>query len=84
MPEKNIEEPEKWVVPSAEQRHSTIYSQSASAAVKTLNAVTCKRVTKVRPQDPSCVAWHRTQMRSPTLSTSTDVKKIPADALGTR
>ena len=43
-----------------------------------------KKSAKVRPQDPSCVAWHRTRMRSPTLSTSTDVKKIPTDALGTQ
>ena len=36
-----------------------------------------KKSAKVRPQDPSCVAWHRTRMRSPTLSASTDVKKNP-------
>ena len=36
-----------------------------------------KKSAKVRPQDPSCVAWHRTRMRSPTLSASTDAKKNP-------
>ena len=36
-----------------------------------------KEITKVSPQDLSYVAWYRTQMRSPTLSISTDVKKNP-------
>ena len=37
-----------------------------------------KEITKVSPQDLSCVAWHRTRMRSTTLSVSTDTKKNPS------